>query len=181
MTEDSLLELRDQFHNDEKGLRDFAQNTATEFAGIAKGCKLHNNFSCNRFKDSIVQRESLSMKEHKVYDLEIPSNPDWKPSDIDSELLDYYELKIGPNVWDALMLYCKILQTTVLLYIESIPENIDRKTINVPDVATCIEEIIHSELIPKFEKRIELGLKNEFTTEFKELNDVKKPEEKKDE
>ncbi len=182
LTEESLIELEDDYVDKENELRDLMFGYIKSLAKNAKMIMRNKQFLANlkAFEDGSPNTETIKLKKFNLSKYSIKHDADWIPENLDADDCKPYIIKIGPKTMDRLETYCQVLQAKVSIYNKSLTDADRKIKVKMAVPAVCFEQIIHEALIQNVMQKLNQLDDQEFDKEFEEVNKPmsKKSEEK---
>lgn len=172
LTEDSLIELEDDYIDKEDELHKLMFGYLKTLAKNAKMIMRNKQFVANLklFDDGSQHTETIKLKKFKLSKYSIKHDSEWIPDNLDKDDCKPYIIKVGPKTMDRLETYCQVYQARVYLYNNSL-NTADLKIEGKKAVpAVCFEQIIHEALIQNVMEKLTKLDDKEFDDEFEEVN-----------
>lgn len=175
LTEDSLIELEDDYVDKEDELRDLMFGWVKSLAKNAKMILRNKQFVANLkpYDDGAQHTETIKLKKFKLSNYTIKHDSDWIPDNLDADDCKSYIIRIGPNTLDRLETYCQVYQARVVLYNKSLTDAELKIENRKAKSAKCFEQIIHEALITNVMEKLNKLDDKEFDNEFEEVNKPK--------
>ncbi|KKN76236.1 hypothetical protein LCGC14_0372620 [marine sediment metagenome] len=175
LTEESLIELEDDYVDKEDELRNLMFGYIKNLAKNAKMILRNKQFVANLkpYEDNTQHTETIKLKKFKLSKYTIKSDADWIPENLDADDCKPYIIKVGPKTMDRLVTYCQVYQARVVLYNKSLTAADLKIESKKAKPAECFEQIIHEALITNVMEKLNKLDDKEFDEEFEEINKPK--------
>jgi len=175
LTEESLIELEDDYVDKEDELRDLMFGYIKTLGKNAKMIMRNKQFVANLkpYDDNTQHTETIRLKKFNLKKYTVKSDPDWIPENLDLDDCKPYIIKVGPKTMDRLETYCQVYQARVGLYNKSLSAAELKIESKKAKPAKCFEQIIHEALITSVMEKLNKLDDKEFDEEFAEINKPK--------
>lgn len=175
LTEESLIELEDDYVDKEDELRTLMFGYVKNLAKNAKMIIRNKQFVANLklHDDGTQNQETIKLKKFKLSKYSIEHDDSWIPENLDVEDCKPYIIKVGPKTMGRLETYCQVYQAKVALYNKSLSPAELKEENRKAVPADCFEQIIHESLIQNVMKKLALLDDKEFDDEFADINKTK--------
>jgi len=191
MTEESLIELEEEYIDKPEDLRNLVFGYLLKLTKEAKSTLRNKQFGANVI-DTEMQEDKggnpqkvdkIKLKNYDLKKCTRPLNPDWIPENLEKDDCKVYKIKVGNKTFERLVVYGQLHEARVRLYCKNLDESVpgfdeDR---DKPKPAECLEQIIHEQCISHIVDILDKIDEKEQRAEFKEINDpdAKKKEDRK--
>ena len=175
LTEESLIELEDDYVDKEEELRTLMFGYVKVLAKTTKMIMRNKQFKVGlkAFDDGSEHTEVIQLKKFKLSKYTLKHDDEWIPENLDASDCKPYIIRIGPKTMDRLETYAQIQQARVSLYNESLTDADRKIEARKAKPFKCFEQIIHDELIVKIMQKLSMSDDKEFDKEFEEINKPK--------
>lgn len=175
LTEEALVDLEDDYVDKEDELHKFMFGNIKVLAKQAKMILRSKQFTAIVInEDGEQEQKIIKLKEFDLEKFTVESNPDWIPENLDIDDCKPYIIKVGNKTMSRLKTHTQIYQAKVDLYNKSMSAT--PKKLEEAKPATCIEQIIHEQLIGPIMNKLSILDDAELDEEFEQVN---KPKSKK--
>ncbi len=193
MTKEFLGELEDAYVDQEKSLDSFVNGLITVLCKVAKSCKMDRRIRVNVWEDKEIVPKIIKIRDIRLDDYTLPSDPSWLPKDTDKQDMVFYEVRLGYATMNYLKLSGQIVtlqhrehNESALVHEKGMLQNLknrstspegikiheenDRKERKKREMTTpkCLEHMVYQHVFPHLNDSVMTNISKEFQSEFNE-------------
>jgi len=174
LTEDSLVELQDEYTGKEEDLDKFMSFPIKVLVQQVKMVMRNKQFIAALPPTGSDNKETIKLKDINLEKYTVDSDEKWIPDNLDADDCKPYFFNVGPKTMSRLKTYCQIYQARMSRYNKSLDPEERKIKANRAPLADCFEHVIHEVLIERVMTKLAQLDESEFDKEFDEANNPDK-------